>query len=221
MRPSCAYKLWQMKLSSHTRGVRHLEQRNQRRIVRRGRPNRTLFFVYVLFAVLANATPSHATGALCTRTDRGVGLCAPMETFTAPHWGLGAGASWNAYYQYVPGPWPDFSSPEALIGAFVAANPAAATCGTVPYLYRGFAYEYRLAGYYNNVYPVTSPMSYADGISPDVGVDRQPEEGSLWYKWLVPLGGAPGPCPWSRPARRPRSLRLRWRERRRTRRRPP
>lgn len=183
-----------MKPSSHTRPVSHLEQHNERRIVRRRRSNRKLFFVYVLFAILANATPSSATEALCTRTDRGVGLCAPMETFTAPHWGLGAGASWNAYYQYLPGPWPDFSSPEALILAFVAANPAAATCGTVPYLYRGFAYEYRLAGYYNNVYPVTSPMSYADGISPDFAADRQPEEGSLWYKWLVPIGGAPGPC---------------------------
>jgi hypothetical protein len=49
-----------------------------------------------------------------------------------------------------------------------------------------------LAGYYANVYPATSPMSYADGISPDVAPDRQAEEASVWYKWVVPSAG--GPC---------------------------
>ena len=137
--------------------------------------------------------PANATGNWCTRTDVGGAICAPIEHFTVAHWGVGFQQSWDAYYPYYPVPWPDFSTPEALMQAFVAANPAATTCGTAPYLYRGFTYEYRLIGQYNYVYAKTGPMSYADGISPDVGIDREPEEASLWYKWVVPLGGS-GPC---------------------------
>ena len=184
-----------MKPSSRTDRPLLAEHRDEHWIVQNRRSNMMLFALYLLLAALTSVllTPAHAA-TLCTRTDRGIALCAPVETFTAPHWGLGAGASWNAYYKYQPSPWPDFSSPATLVQAFVAANPLAAGCGAVPYLYRGFAYEYRLAGYYNNYYPVTDPMSYADGISPDFGADRQPEEASIWYKWLVPLGGSPGPC---------------------------
>ena len=185
----------EMKSGPHTPWKMRPKQPTQDRNARHRRSNKILFALAALLAAAVSvlATSSHAA-ALCTRTDRGVALCAAMETFTTPHWGLMAGASWNAYYLYYPNPWPDFPDPEALIQAFVAANPAAASCGTVPYLYRGFAYEDRLVSYYEYVYPKTAPMAYADGVLPDVAPDREAEEASLWYKWLVPLGGPPGPC---------------------------
>ena len=158
------------------------------------RSARALCCFYALFVLSVMVLPvaAHAAGGFCTRTDAGNALCAPIETFSTAHWGLSSGGSWNAFYVYKPEPWPDFPSAEALIQAFVAANPVAAGCNTAPYLYRGFAYEPRLAGYYYNNYPATSAMSYADGISPDVAPDRQAEEASIWYKWLVP--GGDGPC---------------------------
>ena len=169
-------------------------QCNERRALRHCRSAKTFRSLCALFvlSVMAFAAVAHAAGGFCTRTDAGNALCAPIETFSTAHWGLNSRSSWNAYYVYQPGPWPDFPSAQALIQAFVAANPAATGCNTAPYVYRGFAYEPRLAGYYNNVYPATSAMSYADGISPDVAPDRQAEEASVWYRWVVPSGG--GPC---------------------------
>jgi RHS repeat-associated protein len=180
--------------SSNTNALLNREERKERPMQLHVRSNGSVPFLYVLLAIFLSVlhTPSHAAGSLCTRTDARDAMCAPMESFSTAHWGLSKGGSWDAYYQYHPSPWPDFGSPEALIRAFVAANPAATGCGTGPYVYQGFTYEYRLAGYYNNVYPATSPMSYADGISPDVAIDRQAEEAFIWYKWLVPSGG--GPC---------------------------
>ncbi len=170
------------------------EQCIGRRVLRRWRSNKPLSSLCALLVLLVIilSTAAHAAGSFCTRTDAGNALCAPIETFSTVHWGLSTTGSWNAFHQYKPSPWPDFPTPEALIQAFVAANPAATTCNTAPYLYRGFAYEPRLVGYYYNVYPATSAMSYADGILPDVARDRQPEEASVWYKWVVPIGG--GPC---------------------------
>ena len=178
---------------SNTTSMLLWEQCNEARMLQHRRSNTTLAFLCALFAVLiALAAPAHAAGSFCTRTDGGNSLCAPIETFSTPHWGLSGSGSWSAFSVYKPAPWPDFPSAEALIQAFVSANPAATSCNTAPYVYRAFAYEPRLAGYYANVYPATSPMSYADGISPDVAADRQAEEASVWYKWVVPSGG--GPC---------------------------
>jgi RHS repeat-associated protein len=141
--------------------------------------------------VIVFATTANATGSFCTRIDVGNALCAPIERFSTVHWGLGKSESWNAFAQYDPNPWPDFPSADALIQAYVAANSTLTSCNTTPYVYRGFTYEPRLAGYYWNVYPATSPMAYADGITPDIAHDRQAEEGSVWYKWLVPSPGRP------------------------------
>ena len=180
--------------SSNTSAMPLREQRHER--PGRCRSAKTLSTSCALLVVLVSvlATSAHATGSFCSRIDGGHSLCAPIESFSAAHWGLSGGASWDAYYVYKPGPWPDFPSAEALIQAFVAANPAANTCGTAPYVYRGFMYEPRLAGYYYNNYPATGAMAYADGISPDVDHDRQPEEGSVWYKWVVPGNTGGGPC---------------------------
>src|SRR6478736_2488920 len=192
--PLCMTARVRMMLGSKTNSPPAGEQCNEGRKRPRRRSSGTLALLCAFFVILMIdfATPARAAGRFCTRTDGGNSLCAPIEFFSTAHWGLTASASWNAYYQYKPDPWPDFPSAEALIQAFVSANPAAARCHTAPYVYRGFAYEPRLAGYYYNVYPATSAMSYADGVSPDIGPDRQAEEASVWYQWVVPSEG--GPC---------------------------
>jgi len=110
----------------------------------------------------------------------------PIQYFTPAKWTLNDVGSWKVYYVARIEPEPAFDSPDDLIAFFIANNPEANTCGTVPSVSRGFEY-FAIISTLGGVDP-TGGIAYTDPVS-QTAFGNELELANIAYQWVVPQYG--------------------------------